>query len=94
MAVWVTVVVVVVAVTGVVVVVVCDPSSLETTTSVAVPVDELVVVPDVIVFESTPSPASEKEEGNTEKHSDNPNSDTNDVEVYECLRLFIVIVIC
>jgi len=46
-------------VSGVVVVVVCDPSALLTMTSVAVPVDELVAVPDVIVFESTPSPASE-----------------------------------
>jgi len=42
-----------------VMVVVCDPSTLLTMTSVAVPVDALVVVPDVIVFESTPSPASE-----------------------------------
>jgi len=73
------------------VVVVCDPSSLLTMTSVAVPVDELVAVPDVIVLESTPSPALEEEERNTKKHSDDTDSNTDAVEIYEYIWLFVVI---
>ena len=41
------------------------------------------------VLEGQDSSALEEEEGNTEKQSDDANSDTNDVEIYKCIRLFI-----
>ena len=77
---------VVVVVMGVVSVIVCEPSSLLTVVEVEVPLDCEVVAPDVIVLESTPSPALENEEGrNTKEHTNNAENNRTATDIRKCV---------
>lgn len=68
--------------------VVSELSLLTVVVDVAVPVDVVVVVPDVIVFESTPFPALEKEGRNTKEHTSDTQNSAHSRNVCEIGRRF------